>query len=250
MQYVRYLYKDEVFYGSLEGDKVFQLVGDIYDSCQKTGVLLPLSEIKLLSPCTPSKIVCIGLNYRDHAEECHLSLPQSPVVFIKPSSCVIGPLENIVYPVQSQRVDFEAELGVVIKRETKNVSETEAKDHILGFTCANDVTARDLQPPDGQWTISKSFDTFLPLGPVISDEIDGCTQTIQCRLNGKLMQNSNTSHLHFKVNFLVSYISKVMTLYPGDVIITGTPGGISPMKMGDIVEVEIEGIGVLKNYIK
>jgi 2-keto-4-pentenoate hydratase/2-oxohepta-3-ene-1,7-dioic acid hydratase in catechol pathway len=250
MKYVRLIYNNETVYGSLEDDKVILLSGTIFGSYTKTDVIVPLSQAKLLSPCSPSKIVCVGVNYHEHAEECNVSLPESPVVFMKPSSCVIGPSEDIIYPPQSHRVDFEAELGVVIKKQAKNVQEADARDYILGFTCANDVTARDLQPSDGQWTIAKSFDTFLPLGPVITDEIDGNSLKIQSRLNGKVMQNSNTSNLIFKVDFLVSYLSKVMTLYPGDVLITGTPRGIAPMFPGDVIEVEIEKIGILKNYIK
>ncbi len=250
MKYVRVLYNHEIYFGSLEDDQVNLFSGTIFGDYTKTDIAAPLSQVKLLSPCVPSKALCIGLNYQDHAEEFNLPLPKYPVVFIKPTSSVIGPLDNIIYPSMSHRVDYEAELGVVIKREAKNISEEDAKDYILGFTCANDVTARDLQPAQGQWTVSKSFDTFLPLGPVITDETDGRNLEIQCRLNGKVMQKSNTGNLIFKVDYLVSYLSKVMTLNPGDVIITGTPSGISPMKSGDVVEVEIENIGILKNFIK
>ncbi len=249
MKYVRYSYNDKIQYGILEGNQIFELTGGIYTSFQKTGLALPLTQVKLLSPCNPSKIVCIGLNYRDHAEECNIPLPKSPVVFIKPSSSVIGPLDNIIYPEMSQRVDYEAELGVVIKHKAKKVPVSNAMEYVLGFTCANDVTARDLQPSDGQWTVAKSFDTFLPLGPVITDEVDCNNLNIESRLNGKVMQNSNTSNLIFKVDYLISYLSGIMTLYPGDVIITGTPAGIAPMNPGDVIEVEIENIGVLRNTI-
>lgn len=250
MKYIRYSYKDKIQYGILEDDQIFELTGGIFTSLQKTGSIVPLSEVRLLSPCTPSKIVCIGLNYRDHAEECNIPLPKSPVVFLKPSSSVIGPLDNIIYPEMSQRIDYEAELGVVIKHRAKNVSVNNAMDYVLGFTCANDVTARDLQPADGQWTVAKSFDTFMPLGPVITDEVDCNNLKIQSRLNGKVMQNSNTGNLIFKVDYLISYLSGIMTLYPGDVVITGTPMGIAPMNPGDVIEIEIENIGVLRNTVK
>lgn len=250
MKYLRYIYNNKIHYGVLEGNRIYELSGEIFTSLRKTGQTVPLSEVRLLSPCMPSKIVCIGLNYRDHAEECNLPIPKSPVVFLKPSSSVIGHLDDIIYPEMSKRVDFEAELGVVIKQKAKNVPVSRAMEYVLGFTCANDVTARDLQPPDGQWTISKSFDTFMPLGPIITDEVDITNLKIQSRLNGKVMQNSNTGNLIFKVDFLVSYLSGIMTLYPGDVIITGTPGGIAPMYPGDVIEIEIENIGVLKNMVK
>ena len=250
MKYLRYSYNNKIHYGLLEGNNVYELSGEIFTSLQKTGHVVPFSEVRLLSPCTPSKIVCIGVNYRDHAEECNILLPKSPVVFLKPSSSVIGHLDDIIYPEMSKRIDYEAELGVVIKQKAKNVPVCNAMDYVLGFTCANDVTARDLQPADGQWTISKSFDTFMPLGPIITDEVDITNLRIQSRLNGKVMQNSNTGNLIFKVDFLISYLSGIMTLYPGDVIITGTPMGIAPMNPGDVIEIEIENIGVLKNTVK
>jgi len=249
MKYLRYIYNNNIYYGILEGNRVFELSGEPFDGPQKTGRDVPLSGVKLLSPCTPSKIICVGLNYRDHAEETNTPLPMSPVVFLKPPSSVIGPLDDIVYPKMSGRVDYEAELAVVIKKKAKDIPVSDAMDYVLGFTCANDVTARDLQPSDGQWTIAKSFDTFLPLGPVITDEVDVSNLRIQSRLNGRVMQDSNTGNLVFKVDYLISFLSGIMTLCPGDVIITGTPAGIAPMKPGDVIEVEIENIGVLKNTV-
>lgn len=249
MKYLRYIYNNNIYYGILEGNRVFELSGEPFDGPQKTGRDVPLSEVKLLSPCTPSKIICVGLNYRDHAEETNTPLPMSPVVFLKPPSSVIGPLDDIVYPKMSGRVDYEAELAVVIKKKAKDIPISDAMDYVLGFTCANDVTARDLQPSDGQWTIAKSFDTFLPLGPVITDEVDVSNLRMQSRLNGRVMQDSNTGNLVFKVDYLISFLSGIMTLCPGDVIITGTPAGIAPMKPGDVIEVEIENIGVLKNTV-
>jgi len=250
MKYLRYIYNNNPHYGILEGNRVFELTGEPFDGPLKTGRDVSLSEVKLLSPCTPSKIICIGLNYRDHAEETNTPLPKSPVVFLKPPSSVIGPLDDIIYPKMSQRVDYEAELAVVIKKKAKDVPVSDAMDYVLGFTCANDVTARDLQPSDGQWTTAKSFDTFLPLGPVITDEVDASNLRIQSRLNGRVMQDSNTGNLVFKVDYLISYLSGIMTLCPGDVIITGTPAGIAPMNPGDVIEVEIENIGVLKNTVR
>ena len=212
---------------------------------------LPLSSVKLLAPVLYSKAVCIGLNYRDHAEEFGLPIPETPIVFMKPSTSVAGPEDNVIYPEICHRLDYEAELAVVISKPCRNVSEEDALDYVLGYTIANDITARDLQPKNGQWTIAKSFDTFLPLGPYVSDEVspDGSGLFITSRVNGKTMQKSNTSNLIFSVPYLIKYISACMTLLPGDVISTGTPGGISGMQRGDTVEIEIEGLGVLRNTI-
>jgi 2-keto-4-pentenoate hydratase/2-oxohepta-3-ene-1,7-dioic acid hydratase in catechol pathway len=198
----------------------------------------------------PSKIVAVGLNYRDHAEEMKLAIPATPILFLKPPSSVIFNHEPIVYPDQTRELHYEAELAVVIKDRIKNISEKEAVRHILGYTCANDVTARDLQRLDGQWTRAKSFDTFCPLGPEIVPNISTDNLSIKLFLNGELKQSSNTSNLIFKVPFLIAFISQVMTLLPEDVILTGTPAGIGPMKVGDEVRVEIEGIGSLANKIK
>lgn len=212
---------------------------------------LLLSSVRLLSPSLFSKAVCIGLNYRDHAEEFGLPIPETPIVFLKPSTSLCGPEDNVIYPSICHRLDYEAELAVVISKPCRNVSQAEALDYVLGYTIANDITARDLQPKNGQWTIAKGFDTFMPLGPYISDEVtaDGSGLYITSRVNGRTMQESNTSNLIFTVPFLISYISACMTLLPGDVISTGTPGGISGMARGDVVEIEIEGLGILRNTI-
>ena len=196
----------------------------------------------------PTKIILVGLNYLDHAKELSLAVPESPILFIKPVTSLIGPGEPIIYPEQSKRVDYEAELAVIIKNKIKDVSEV--KGNILGYTCLNDVTARDLQKKDGQWTRAKSFDTFCPVGPRIVSDIDPDNVDVICRLNSRVVQHSNTRNLIFNVHYLVSFISKVMTLNPGDIISTGTPPGVGPMKRGDTVEVEIQGIGVLKNYVR
>ena len=215
----------------------------------KAAEKLPLKGVRLLSPVVPSKVVCVGLNYADHAVETKLPIPKEPCLFMKPATAVIGPEEKIIYPAMSQRVDYEAELGVVIKKKMRNVEPEQAADYILGYTCLNDVTARDLQKSDGQWTRAKSFDTFCPIGPWVVEGIDPSDLAVKLRLNGEQRQSSRTRELIFNVPRLVSFMSKVMTLLPGDVIATGTPSGIGPMQKGDVVEVEIEGIGVLRNVV-
>jgi 2-keto-4-pentenoate hydratase/2-oxohepta-3-ene-1,7-dioic acid hydratase in catechol pathway len=198
----------------------------------------------------PTKIVCVGLNYHDHAKELKMNQPHHPILFIKPISTLIGHKDTISYPKQSKRVDYEAELAVIIKNKTKNIKESEAMQHIEGFTCLNDITARDLQKLDGQWTRAKSFDTFCAIGPRIVKDIDPNNLKIQSFLNSKLKQDSNTSNFIFKVQEVVSFISKAMTLMPGDIIATGTPPSIGPMKKGDKIEIKIENIGTLTNYVK
>ena len=198
----------------------------------------------------PSKIIAVGLNYIDHAKELNMPIPKQPIIFIKPSTSVIWHKQEIIYPKGVTELDYEAELAIIIKDKIKNVKADEAKKHILGYTCANDITARDLQRLDGQWTRAKSFDTFCPLGPTVTDEIDPDNIDIRLYLNGGLKQSSNTSNMIFKVSELVSFISHVMTLLPNDIILTGTPPGLGPMKKGDTVEVEIEEIGKLQNYVR
>lgn len=212
------------------------------------GEVLSLEDVVLLPPCQPSKIVCVGLNYVKHAQELKMPLPTEPILFLKPPSAILAPGGQIVYPLSSIQVDYEGELAVVIGKRCHNVSADEAEKYILGYTCFNDVTARDLQRKDGQWTRAKSFDTFAPFGPWIG-KIDPSDTDIKTRVNGKLLQDSNTSDLIFSVPKLVQFISAVMTLEPGDVIATGTPPGVGQLQKGDLVEVEIEGIGVLKNSV-
>jgi 2-keto-4-pentenoate hydratase/2-oxohepta-3-ene-1,7-dioic acid hydratase in catechol pathway len=208
-----------------------------------------MEDVELLAPCYPSKIVCVGLNYVEHAKELKMKLPEEPILFLKPPSAVIGPGTEIIVPKSSERVDYEGELGVVIGKRCKAIAADEAKKHILGYTCFNDVTARDLQQKDGQWTRAKSFDTFAPFGPWIAS-IDPSDADIKTRVNGQIRQSSNTADLIFGVPSLIEFISNVMTLEPGDVIATGTPPGVGRLEKGDVVEVEIEGIGVLKNRVK
>jgi len=195
----------------------------------------------------PTKIIAVGLNYKDHAEELGMDLPDEPILFLKPPTSVISNGENIILPAMSAQVDYEAELAVVIGKRAKNIGIEQAADYITGYTCANDVTARDLQTKDGQWSRAKSFDTFCPLGPEIIKGIDPTNLNIKLILNGEVKQNSNTAQMVFNVFELVSFISKVMTLLPGDVILTGTPPGVGPMKAGDKVEVQIDKIGTLAN---
>ncbi|MDD3903311.1 MAG: fumarylacetoacetate hydrolase family protein [Sphaerochaeta sp.] len=249
MKYLRFSYQDTVRYGLLQDTTIQVLDGTPFTKYTITDTNLDLNDVKILTPCDYSKAVCIGLNYRDHAEEFQLPIPTEPVVFLKPSTSAL-PYGGVVdYPIQCKRLDYEAELAIVIAKKAKNIEIDQVSEYILGYTCANDITARDLQPKQGQWTIAKSFDTFCPFGPFISDEVDPADLAIESRVNGKTMQKSSTKNLIFKVPFLVSYLSKVMTLLPGDIILTGTPGGISGMHHGDTVEIVIEGLGILKNTI-
>jgi len=197
----------------------------------------------------PTKIIAIGLNYLDHAREFNMELPAYPLIFMKPQTAVIGNAETIIYPPQTKELHYEGELAIVIGKKTRNVTVENAEHYIAGYTCANDITARDLQRMDGQWTRSKSFDTFCPLGPKIAKNIDPTNLAIATRVNSITKQKSNTSQMIFNVFQLVSFISGIMTLMPGDIIITGTPSGVGELQAGDTVEVEIEEIGILKNTV-
>ena len=249
MKIVRFEYAGKIEYGVLTGEEITVVTGDIFSDYQISKQVIQLDAVKLLSPCSITKAVCVGLNYRGHAQEMKLELPDKPLIFLKPSSTLNHPSGGIEYPVISHDLHYEAELAVVIKKQARNVKAEDAADYILGYTCANDVTARDIQKADGQWTRGKSFDTFLPLGPCIETEIEPGSINIKLYLNDELKQSSNTSDLIFKVPELVAFITETMTLYPGDVILTGTPSGVGPMEVGDIVTVELEGIGRLSNVI-
>jgi len=215
-----------------------------------TGIRFPLAEVRLLAPVLPSKVVCVGKNYADHASEMGGEPPAEPVIFLKPSTAVCGPGDPVLRPSRlSDRVDFEGELAVVIGRIGRQVPAERAAAVIFGYTCANDVTARDLQAKDGQWTRAKGFDTFCPLGPWIETGVDPADLALTTRLNGQLRQDTRTSLLLHGVPALVSSVSAVMTLLPGDVLLTGTPAGVGPMDQGDEVSVTIEGIGTLTNPI-
>jgi 2-keto-4-pentenoate hydratase/2-oxohepta-3-ene-1,7-dioic acid hydratase in catechol pathway len=197
----------------------------------------------------PTKIIAIGLNYLDHAKELKMDIPDHPLIFMKPPTSVIGSGDAIILPPQTKELNYEGELAVVIKDRVRNISKDEARRYIAGYTCANDVTARDLQRIDGQWTRAKSFDTFSPLGPRIVSDIDPKHLSIITRVNGTVRQNSNTKNMIFDVFELVSFVSEIMTLLPGDVILTGTPPGVGAIEVGDVVEVEIDDIGILKNTV-
>jgi 2-keto-4-pentenoate hydratase/2-oxohepta-3-ene-1,7-dioic acid hydratase in catechol pathway len=247
MRVVRLLHDGDCRYGLASDAEVTLLSDEPFAAWEPEGVL-PLAEAHLLSPVTPTKVVCVGLNYRNHIAEMGHDTPTEPVIFIKPSTAVTGPGQPIVLPPGVGRVDHEAELGVVIGRRTHRVSPSIARDCVLGFTCGNDVTARDIQKVDGQWTRAKGFDTFCPIGPWVSD-IDPTDLKLECIVNGEVRQSARTSDMLFDAYQLVSFVSSVMTLVPGDVILTGTPGGISELHAGDVVEVRIEGVGSLTNPV-
>ncbi len=241
----RVLYQGKVAKGIVKGDKVTITSGTF------KGRRISLDKLKLLTPTRPTKIVCVGLNYRDHAEELGMPIPEEPVIFLKPSTSSLAHGGEIVFPPISNRVDYEAELAVVIGRRCRNVSPQDAERYILGYTCFNDVTARDLQQKDGQWTRAKGFDTFAPFGPfVVSPDDVPEEMEIRLYLNGKLKQKGTTKNMIFPVSEIVSFVSQVMTLLPGDIIATGTPPGVGPMSPGDEVVVEISGIGRLVNRVK
>ena len=257
MRIVRFRAQRKVKYGLLEENVIRGLQGSPIvqfnrsgGSFTSDGSTYNLDEVRLLSPCLPSKIVCLGLNYRSHAEETNNPIPTVPLIFLKPPSAVINPDDRIVLPRGSGRVDYEGELGIVIGRKAKDVPEDKAKEYIIGYTCFDDVSERDIQKSDGQWTRAKGFDTFAPIGPCIQTEIANPDDlNLETYLNGELRQSARTNDLVFGVSKLVSFISGVMTLLPGDVIATGTPSGIGPMNPGDTVEVKIENIGTLRNSV-
>jgi 2-keto-4-pentenoate hydratase/2-oxohepta-3-ene-1,7-dioic acid hydratase in catechol pathway len=235
---------NEIFYGEIDNGRVYPK-GDIHIG------IYEISELRVLPPASPSKIVCVGLNYLDHARELSMEIPENPVLFLKPPSSVIGHEDKIIYPASSSRIDYEAELAVVIGKRCKNISASKAEDVIAGYTCFNDVTARDLQQKDGQWTRAKSFDTFAAFGPYLAspEELDIKDTKIICRVNGKIKQESSTSNLIFDIPYLIEFISGIMTLEVGDIITTGTPSGVGELQRMDTVEVEIQGIGILRNEV-
>ncbi len=239
----------ERFYAVLEGERLERLEGTPFDGIQKTGDSCLLSQARLLSPTEPSKVVCIGKNYLDHAKEFDSKVPDEPLLFIKPSTAVVGQEDRVEYPDFATRVDYEGELAIVIGKRCKNVSADSFQDVVLGYTCLNDITERDIQLKDGQWTRGKGFDTFCPIGPWIETQLDPSDLEITTRLNGEIKQHSRTSKLIFSLGKIIEHITACMTLLPGDVIATGTPEGVGPMQRGDTVEVEIENIGVLRSHI-
>ena len=252
MVIVRYQSQTGPAYGLVENHIVYALEGDVFGQFHQGQKIGALEDVKLLAPVTPGKIVALGRNYAEHAREHGADVPTQPLLFLKAPSAVIGPDEPIVLTPLSQRVEHECELVVVIGKRARNVPEEKAWEYVLGVTCGNDVTARDLQQSDGQWARAKSFDTFCPLGPwIVTHPLpkEICDSGIACRVNGATRQKACTREMLFSPAQLVAYITAAMTLLPGDIIMTGTPAGVGPLKAGDIVEVEIEGIGVLRNPV-
>lgn len=249
MRYIRFQGENGPAWGLVEGETVSVLAKPPYGELVHTGETLPLAQCRLLPPCEPTKIVCVGKNYYDHAMEMGEGVPDHPILFLKGPNVLCGPETVIAAPDFVTRVDYEGELGVVIKHRAKNVKASEAGDYILGYTCFNDVTARIVQKEDGQWTRGKSMDGFGPCGPWVTDEVEPDDLAVTTRLNGKVVQQSRTSRFMHNVPAILEFITASMTLEPGDLIATGTPAGIGPMQDGDRVEVEIEGIGVLGNPV-
>ncbi|HYY77795.1 MAG TPA: fumarylacetoacetate hydrolase family protein [Actinomycetes bacterium] len=249
MRIVRYGREGEVGFGILEDETVAAVGPHPFGPFQYTGERFPRAEVRLLAPVLPTKVVAVGRNYADHARELGNEVPPEPIIFLKPSTAVIGPGDGIVRPAGAGRVDYEGELAVVVGRLVRRLEAASSMQAVLGFTCANDVTARDLQAADGQWTRAKGFDTFCPLGPWIETDLDSSDLAIRTLVNGETRQQSRTSLLERDVASLLAFITSVMTLLPGDVVLTGTPAGVGPLEVGDRVEVEIEGIGVLGNQV-
>lgn len=259
MKIVRFTARDAVpRYGVLRDKHIVGITGDVFSDFEEKGDIYPLENVRLLAPVTPPNVIVIGLNYKSHAQEIRLPFPKQPIVLTKTTNSVTGPGADIILPrIAPDEVDYEAELAIVIGKEAKEVNEEDAIGYVFGYTCANDVSARDCQfKQDQQWTRAKSFDTFCPIGPCIQTEMDPDNTGIKLRLNGTVMQESNTSDLIFPCGKLVSFLSSCMTLFPGTVILTGTPAGVgfkrTPpvyLRRGDAVEVEIENIGVLRNRV-
>lgn len=252
MKIVRYQFNMQTHYGILEGDRIRRLAGAPFQALATTPQTDLLADVRLLAPVVAPRIFGVGLNYKAHIAESKHKAPVIPMLFMKASTTVIGPEDAIVYPREAKETHFEGELAVVIGRKARRVSEEEALNAVLGYTCANDVSERPIQFAEmdmGCLLIGKSFDTFCPMGPVIATGLDPLNLSLKSRLNGVPRQSTNTSDLLFSAAQLVSYISQAITLIPGDVIITGTPAGVGPVKPGDVVEIEIEGIGILRNPV-
>jgi len=251
MRLVRFRHGDRIATGAIQpGTDLIQVLrGTFVEDPLPTGEEVPLEEVTLLAPVLPSKVVCVGKNYAAHAAEFDSAVPEEPLLFLKPSTAVIGPEDPIRMLPISRRIDYEGELAVVMARITRGVRAEDASRYILGFTCANDVTLRTLQKTDGQWTRAKGFDGSCPLGPWIETDVDPTGVTVETRLNGEVVQRASTQDMVFGVGTLIEYITTFMTLLPGDVILTGTPDGVGKIVGGDIVEVEVEGVGTLRNPV-
>ncbi|OAN43386.1 fumarylacetoacetate hydrolase family protein [Microbacterium sp. H83] len=252
MKIARFSHDDAILFGIVDDTDLVVLAGDpLFAGYETTGDRVPIADAVILAPVIPrSKIVCVGKNYHDHAAEMGGVAPEEPLLFLKPNTSVIGPGDAIVRPAVSEQTEFEGELAVVIGRVAKNVAADDALDHVLGYTIANDVTARDLQRKDGQWTRAKGFDTFCPLGPTINTDFDPATATLETRVNGEVRQKAPLSDMIHSVADIIAHASAVFTLLPGDVILTGTPAGVGPFGAGDTVEVEITGLGILRNSVR
>ena len=252
MKIARFSHQDTIRFGILDGTELVVLAGDpLFAGFDTTGERVSLADVALLAPVIPrSKVVCVGRNYRDHAAELGNEVPKQPLLFLKPNTSVIGPGDTIVRPPQTQDTQWEGELAVVIGQIAKNVSAADALNYVFGYTIANDVTARDLQKPDGQWARAKGFDTFCPLGPAIETDFDPAQGEVITRLNGEEKQRAPFTDMIFDIPFLIEYISAAFTLLPGDVILTGTPAGVGPFQAGDVIEVEIPGLGILRNIAR
>lgn len=247
MKYIRYRYQDTVSYGVLEGETVREISGGLFGDCKETGTKRDLQQVKLLCPCEPTKILAVGLNYQSHLGT--RTPPAEPAIFNVPTSALLEPGGEIRIPAGAEETHYEGELVAVVGETTRNVTPVEAKSRILGFTCGNDLSERKWQKNDLQWWRAKGCDTFAPLGPAIERDFDWSGGGITTRVNGKVVQEGQFSELLFDPPAIVSYISRYMTLYPGDVVYTGTPGNTTAARPGDVVEVEIEGIGVLRNKV-
>lgn len=251
MRIIRYRYKnDRPRYGWVYQEKVGPISGDIFFEYQREEAELPLTEVELLAPVNPSKIVCIGRNYAAHAEEHDAAVPETPLIFLKPPSALTGPGDPIYLPLQSNRVEHEAELAVVIGRKCRWLQPETSMDVVFGYTVANDVTARDLQRRDGQWTRGKGFDSFCPVGPWIDTDFDPTNTLISCHVNDELRQMATTRDMIFSIPQILVYVTSVMTLEPGDLLLTGTPSGVGQLQAGDRVSITIEGLGELNNPVR
>ncbi len=249
MQIARFSFEDEVDFGAVEGDEIAPITGHPFGPFTFTGYRYPIADVRLLAPVIPSKVVAVGKNYADHAREMGGEAPDSPVIFLKPSTAVIGGGDPIQYPASSTQVDFEGELAIVIGRLCRDVPANRAASVILGYTCANDVTARDQQASDGQWARAKGYDSFCPIGPWVTTNVDPSDLELVTTVNGEVRQRGRTSDMIHGIPALVEFVSHVMTLLPGDIILTGTPAGVGPLQVGDVASVEIEGIGKLTNHV-
>jgi len=248
-RYVRYSTKGQTSYGILEEQTIRELHGSIFSGAEPAGRTVQLSEVKLLAPCEPSKVIAVGRNYKSHIADRGIDLPKEPGLFWKPTSCIIGTEEDIVIPEGANNVHYEAELVLVIGRKGRNISQSEAAQYIFGVTAGNDVSERDWQKNDLQWFRAKGSDTFGALGPCIVQGLDYNDLSVESRLNGEVRQSQRTRDLIFPAEYVVSYVSRFVTLLPGDVIYTGTPGTTKPMTPGDLIEIEVEGVGTLRNRV-